>query len=76
MEDELYQSLNSYHKNIKLIFEVSLKKFLDNYLVQENGTYITQLHRNESKLPTRWVHEFPKDIKETVYQLIYIVLKE
>ena len=63
IEDKLYQSLNSYHKNIKLTIEVSPTKFLDTYLCNKNGVYITQVHRKETKIPTHWSSCIPKRYK-------------
>ena len=53
-EDELYHSLNNYHKNIKLTIEVSPTKFLDTHLFNQNGTCIPQVHRKKAKTPTHW----------------------
>ena len=53
-EDELYHSLNNYHKNIKLTIEVSPNKFLDTHLFNQNGICIPQVHRKETKTPTHW----------------------
>ena len=63
-EDELYHSLNNYHKNIKLTIEVSPTKFLDTHLYNQNGTYITQVHRKETKALTHWSSCIPKRYKK------------
>ena len=59
-EDKLYHSLNNYHKNIKLTTEVSPTKFLDTHLYNQNGTYITHVHRKETKTPTHCSSCIPK----------------
>ena len=51
-QDKFYHSLNNYHKNIKLTVEVSANKFLDTHSFNQNGTYITQVHKKETKTPT------------------------
>ena len=63
IEEKLYHSLNNYHKNIKLTIEVSPTEFLDTHLFNQNGTYITQVHRKESKTPTHWSSCIPKRYK-------------
>ena len=52
-EDKLYHSLDNYHKNIKLTIEVRPTTFLDTHLFNENGTYITQVQREETKTTTQ-----------------------
>ena len=43
----LYESLNKYHKNIKLTVEKSPSKFLDTRSLINNGIYETQVYREE-----------------------------
>ena len=61
-QDKFY-SLNNYHKNIKLTVEVSANKFLDTHLFNQNGTYITQVHKKETKTPTHCWSCIPKRYK-------------
>ena len=62
-QDKFYHSLNNYHKNIKLTVEVSANKFLDTHLFNQNGTYITQVHKKETKTPTHCWSCIPKRYK-------------
>ena len=65
IEDKLYHSLNNCHKDIKLTIEVSPTKFLDTHLFNQNGTYITQVHRKKPKTPTHWSSCIPKRYKRS-----------
>ena len=60
---DLYESLNKYHKNIKLTVEKSPSKFLDTRLLINNGIYETQVYRKETKMPTHWSSNIPKSYK-------------
>ena len=62
-EDKIHHSLNNYHKNIKLTIEVSPTTFFGTYLLNQNGTYITQGHRKETKTPAHWSSCIPKRYK-------------
>ena len=59
-KDDLYESLNKYHKNIKLTVEKSPSKFLDTRLLINNGIYETQAYRKEIEIPTHWSSNIPK----------------
>ena len=59
-KDDLYESLNKYHKNIKVTVGKSPSKFLDTRLLINNGTYETQVYRKETKIPTHWSSSIPK----------------
>ena len=41
-KDELFEELNTDHKNIKLMTEENLTKFLDTEIVRHNSTIITK----------------------------------
>ena len=41
--DKLFEKLNSYNENIKLMLEVNPKKFLDTELVRETAEITTQV---------------------------------
>ena len=62
-EVKLDHSLNNYLKNIKLTTEVSPTKLLDTHLFHQNGTYMTQVHRKETKTPKHWSSCIPKRFK-------------
>ena len=59
-KDDLYESLNKYHKNIKVTVGKSPSKFLDTRLLINDGTYETQAYRKETKIPTHWSSSIPK----------------
>ena len=46
--DELFFKLNNYHRNIKLITEISPTKFLDTQLVNLNRKIETKVYRTEN----------------------------
>ena len=62
-QDKFYHSINNYHKNVKLTVEVSANKFFDTHLFNQNGTYITQVHKKETKTPTLCLSCIPKRYK-------------
>ena len=64
--DLLFNDLNNYHQNIKLILELNPKRFLETNLEFQNGTLITSVHRKESKLPTHWNSKISKKYKRNV----------
>ena len=61
--DDLYETLNRYHKNIKLTAEKSPPKFLETRLLINNGIYETQVYRKETKTPTHWSSNISKRYK-------------
>ena len=61
--DELFQQLNTYHKNIKFTVEENPSKFLDTELYIENGIYKTKVYRKTTKLPPHWSSKTPKRFK-------------
>ena len=52
--DKLFEKLNSYNENIKLMLEVNPTKFLDMELVRENGEITTQVFSKSTMLPAPW----------------------
>ena len=62
-KDDLYETLNKDHKNIKLTVEKIPSEFLDTKLIINNGIYETQVYRKETKIPTHWSSNIPKKYK-------------
>ena len=60
--DLLFNELNSYHENIKLILEVNPKRFLNTNLEFQNGILIT-VHHKETKLSIPWDSKISKNYK-------------
>ena len=56
------RSLNNYHESIELTTELSLSKFLDIELINEEGKYITKVHRKESIISK---NQSQSDIRKT-----------
>ena len=51
-KDDLFEALNAFHLNIKLIVEVNLSKFLDSHILKnKDGTVNFQVAEKASKLP-------------------------
>ena len=61
--DKLFELINNYHRNIKFTIEIQPTKFLDTKLINENGSYSTEVHRKETKLPVNWSSKTPKRYK-------------
>ena len=61
--DKLFQKLNNYHPNIKLIIEVNHSKFLDTEMMIKNGIIETSFAVKESKIPNHWLLAVPKKYK-------------
>ena len=57
--NELFEELNSYHENIKLMLEVNSTKFLDTELVRENVQILMQVFIKSTKLPVHWSSKIP-----------------
>ena len=57
--DELYNSLNSYHQNIKLTLDFDPTKFLDTEIIRSNGKPATQMYNKMKKLPVHWTSKIP-----------------
>ena len=61
--DKLFEKLNSYNENIKLMLEVNPTKFLDMELVRENGEITTQVFSKSTMLPAPWISKTPVGYK-------------
>ena len=61
--DKVFHALNNYYENIKLTLEISPSKFLDTQLINEDGKYVTNVYRKESKIPIHWSSKIPKRYK-------------
>ena len=61
--DKLFELINNYHRNIKFTIEIQPTKFLDTKLINENGSYSTEVYRKETKLPVNWSSKTPKRYK-------------
>ncbi|XP_066925101.1 uncharacterized protein [Clytia hemisphaerica] len=61
--DYLFQSMNSYHRNIRFTIETQPTKFLDTDITLINGQVITSVHRKQNKHPTHWSSKIPKRYK-------------
>ena len=57
--DELYNALDSYHQNIKLILELDPTKFLDTEIILSNGKISTQVYNKMKKLALHWTSKTP-----------------
>ena len=51
-DNNLFDQLNSYYPNIKLIIEVNPSKFLNTKLTNINGTYEFNVYWKNAKLPS------------------------
>ena len=58
-KDELFEKLNTYHKNIKLTTEENPTKFLDTEIVRHNSTIITKVYTRSKKFPVHWSSKIP-----------------
>ena len=61
--DELFQSMNNYHKNIKFTIEVAPIKFLDTKISYDKDNISTSVYRSDKKLPAHWSSKVPKRYK-------------
>ena len=63
-DDVFFNTLNSFHKNIKLTVEVNPTKFLDTQISRNsNGSLSFKVVQKESKLPIYWTSAVPKQYK-------------
>ena len=60
--DELFNKINSYHKNIKFTIEITPRKFLDTEISYEKEIQ-TSVYRSDNKLPNHWNSKVPKKYK-------------
>ena len=61
--DELFEALNTYHRNIKHTQEVRPKHFLETNIRYQNNEAITSVHVKPGKIPVRWSSKVPKRYK-------------
>ena len=52
--DELFEKLNTYHDNIKLMIEENPTKFLGTEIVRHNSAIITKVYTKPYKFPVHW----------------------
>ena len=71
--DKLFEELNSYHENIKLMLEVNSTKFLDTELDTENIWILMQVFIKSTKLPVHWSSKMENYIKPK--ELVQILIK-
>ena len=63
VNDELFQNLSSYHKNIKLTLEENLRKFLDIKIIRKNNIISNQVFAKLTKFPVHWSSKIPTNYK-------------
>ena len=62
--DVLFEALNSFHPNIKLIIDINPVKLLDTKIILNNeGVATTQVYQKENKKAVPWVSKIPKRYK-------------
>ena len=64
VNDELFQSLNSYHTNIKSTLEENPRKLLDIKIIRRNNTISTQAFTKLTKFPVHWSSNIPINYKQ------------
>ena len=62
VNDELFQNLSSYHKNIKLTLEENLRKFLNIKIIRKN-IISNQVFAKLTKFPVPWSSKIPTNYK-------------
>ena len=67
VNDELFQNLNCYHKNIKLTLKENPRKFLDTKIIRKNNTISTQVFTKLTKFPVYWSSKFPTNYKRIAW---------
>ena len=60
---ELFQNLNSYHKNIKLTLQKNPKMFLDSEIIRKNNAILTQVFTKLTKFLINWSSKIPTNYK-------------
>ena len=59
-KDNLFEALNSFHPNIKLIVEVNPSKFLDSHILRNKVSTVNfQIAEEQSKLPFHFSLKVP-----------------
>ena len=61
--DKLYDGLNNYHPEVKLIIEANPLRFLDTEIIHNNGLIETRVHRRKTKLTTPSISNITKKNK-------------
>ena len=61
--DKLYDGLNNYHPEVKLIIEANPLRFLDTEIIHNNGLIETRVHRKKTKLTTPSISNITKKNK-------------
>ena len=61
--DKLYDGLNNYHPEVKLIIEANPLRFLDTEIIHNNGLIETRIHRKKTKLTTPSISNITKKNK-------------
>ena len=64
--DELFDKMNSYHPNIKLTIEISLKKFFDTKILRSSNQIHCFMYHKENKKLIHWNSAVPKSYKRNV----------
>ena len=64
VNDELFQSLNSYHTNIKSTLEENPRKLLDIKIIRRNNTISSQAFTKLTKFPVHWSSNIPINYKQ------------
>ena len=49
--DQSWNSLNDYHRNIKLTIEANPREFLETQIITKDGKIKTDIYRKSTKLP-------------------------
>ena len=57
--NELFEKLNTYQDNIKLMIEENPTKFLDTEIVRHNSTIITKVYTRSNKFTIHWSSKIP-----------------
>ena len=64
--DELFESMNKYHRNINLTIEVSPSKLLDTKIYRDNNKIKFFAYNKEMESPFHWASAVPKHSKKNV----------
>ena len=67
--DTLFNTLNSYHPNIKFTLEQNPKRFLDTQIIKENNGIKTQVFVKKSMYPVHWSSKVPFCYKKKVIKV-------
>ena len=67
VNDELFQNLNSYNKNIKLILDENPTKLLDIEVVGKNNAISAEVFTKLTKFPVHWSSKIPTNYKRNAF---------